>query len=109
MGDNKLAWPVEPNIDILSLIDIILSNFDLSNLRGYSRDIRIEPMAFEYDLIRSFATLKIELVYFFYYAVVVALIGAGRMNSGVHGFLIGPTPLVVSCVKAIAIHIINGE
>jgi hypothetical protein len=64
-------------------------------------------MAFEYDWIRSFATLKIELVYFFYYAIVVALIGAGRMNSGIHGFPIGPTHLVVSCLKAIAIHIIK--
>ena len=42
-------------------------------------------MAFEYDWIRSFATLKIELVYFFYYAVVVALFGAGRTNSGIRG------------------------
>ena len=69
----------------------------------------MKPMAFEYDWIRSFATLKIKLIYFFYYAVVVALIGAGRMNSGIRGFSIGPTPLVVSYVKAIAIHIINGE
>ena len=66
-------------------------------------------MAFEYDLIRSFATLKIELVYFLYYAIVVTLIGAGCTNSGIRGFPIGPTSLVVSCVKAIAIHIINGE
>jgi hypothetical protein len=66
-------------------------------------------MAFEYDWIRSFVTLKIELVYFFYYAIVVMLIGVGRMNSGIRGVPIGLTPLVVSCVKAIPIHIINGE
>jgi hypothetical protein len=96
-------------MDILSLIDRIVSIFNLSNLRGYSHDIRIEPLAFQYDWIRSFATLKIELVYFFYYAIVVALIGVGRTNSDIRGFLIRPTPLVVSCVKAIAIHIINGK
>ena len=66
-------------------------------------------MAFENHWIKSFGTLKVELVYFFDYAVIVTLIGAGRTNSGIHGFPIGPTPLVVSCVKAIAIHIINGE
>jgi hypothetical protein len=109
MGDNKLVWPVEPQYRILSLIDRILSNFDLSNLRGCSHDIRIKPMSFEYDWIRSFATLKIELVYFFYYVIVVVLIGVRRTNSGIRGFSIGPIPLVVSCVKVIAIHIINGE
>jgi hypothetical protein len=105
----NLCGLLSHNIDILSLIDRILSNFDLSNLRGCSHDIRIEPMAFEYEWIRSFATLKIELVYFFYYAVVVVLIGARRTNSNICGFLIQLTPLVVSCVKAIATHIINDE
>jgi hypothetical protein len=66
-------------------------------------------MAFEYNWIRSFATLKIELVYLFYYAVVVTLIGAGCTNFGIHGFPIRPILLVVSYVKAIAIHIINSE
>ena len=66
-------------------------------------------MAFEYHWIKIFGTLKVELVYFYDYAVIVALIGAGRMNSGICGLSIGPILLVASCVKAIAIHIINSE
>jgi hypothetical protein len=66
-------------------------------------------MAFEYDWLMTFAKLKVELVYFFDDVIVVTIIGVGRMNSGIRGFLIGPTELVASCVEAIAIHIIHGE
>ena len=66
-------------------------------------------MAFEYDWLMTSVKLKVELVYFFDYAVVVAVIGAGRTNSSIRGFSIGPTELVASCVEAIAIHIIYGE
>jgi len=81
----------------------------LSNLRGSSRDIGIEPMAFEYDWLMTSAKLKVELIYFFDYDVVVTVIGVGRTNSSIRGFSIGPTELVASCVEAIAIHIIYGE
>ena len=86
-----------------------MSNFSLSNLRGSSRDIGIEPMAFEYDWLMTSAKLKVELVYFFDYAVVVAVIGAGRTNSSACGASVGPTLLVASRAKVIAIRIINGE
>jgi hypothetical protein len=66
-------------------------------------------MAFEYDWLMTSAKLKVELVYFFDYAVVVAVIGAGRTNSSICGFLIRPTELVASCVEAIVIHIIYSE
>jgi len=97
------------NIDIVSFIDRILSNFDLPNLRGSSRDFMIEPMAFENHWIKSFGTLKVELIYFFDYAIIVTLIGARRTNSGARGASVGPTLLVASRAKAIAIRIINGE
>jgi hypothetical protein len=66
-------------------------------------------MAFEYDWLMTSTNLKVELIYFFDYVVVVTVIGAGRTNSNIHGFSIGPTELVASCVEAIAIHIIYGE
>ena len=97
------------NIDIVASIDGILPNFNLPKLRGRSRYIRIEPMAFEYDWIKRFATFKSELVYFFDYAVVVAVIGARRTNSGIRGSSVWATLFVSCCVKAISIHIINGK
>ena len=66
-------------------------------------------MAFENHWIKSFGTLKVELVYFFDYAVIVVLIGAERTNFGARGASVGPTLLVASRAKAIAIRIINGE
>ena len=97
------------NIDIVASIDRILPNFDLPKLRGRSRYIRIEPMAFEYDWIKRFATLKSELVYFFDYAIVVTVIGARRTNSGIRGSSVWATLFVSCCVKALSIHIINGK
>jgi hypothetical protein len=97
------------NIDIISTIDRILSNFNLPNVIGSSRDIRIEPMAFEYHWFKSFRAQELELVYFFNYAIIVETIVAWRTNSCARGLLAGPTLLIPSHAKAIAIHIINGE
>jgi hypothetical protein len=97
------------NIDIISTIDGILSNFDLPNVIGSSRDIRIEPMAFEYHWFKSFGARELKLVYFFDYAIIVETIVAGRTNSCARGLSVRPTLLIASRAKAIAIHIINGE
>jgi len=66
-------------------------------------------MAFEYHWVKRFGALKVELVYFFDYAVIVTIIGAGRTNSCARGLPVGPTLFVPSRAKAIAIHIINVE
>ena len=66
-------------------------------------------MAFEYDWIKRFATMKHEFVYFFNSFVVLNPIKAWRKNSGIWGSSIGPTLLVGCCVKAIAIHVITGK
>jgi hypothetical protein len=97
------------NIDIVSIIFGILSNFGKPNLKVFSHDIRIEPIAFEYHWLQRTATLEFELVYLFDYAVIVLLIIAGRTNSAARGFLLGPALLVASSAKAIAIDIISGE
>jgi hypothetical protein len=97
------------NIDIFSSIDGIMSNFDLPNVIVSSSFIRIEPMAFEYHWFKLFRALKVELVYFFNYAIIVEIIVAGRTNSCARGLSGGPTLLVASRAKAIAIHIINDE
>jgi hypothetical protein len=97
------------NIDIISTIDRILSNFDLPNVIDPSHDIRIEPMAFEYHWFKSFGAWELELVYFFDYAIIVETIVAGCTNSYARGLSSGPTLLVPSYAKMIAIHIINGE
>jgi hypothetical protein len=66
-------------------------------------------MAFEYHWLKIFGTPKVELVYFFNYAVIVLLICAGRTNSRASGFAVRTILLVASGAKAIAIDIINGE
>jgi hypothetical protein len=66
-------------------------------------------MVFEYHWLQRTATLEFELVYLFDYAVIVLLIITGRTNTAARGFLLGPTLLVASTAKAIAIDIINGE
>jgi hypothetical protein len=65
-------------------------------------------MAFEYHWPKRTATLEFELVYLFE-CVVIVLIIVGRTNSAARGFLLGPTLLVSSSAKAIAIDIINDE
>ena len=66
-------------------------------------------MAFEYDGIKRFGTMKLEFVYFFNSSIILDLINVGRKNSGTCGSLIGPTLLVACCVKAISIHVITGK
>jgi hypothetical protein len=66
-------------------------------------------MAFEYHWPKRTATLEFELVYLFECVVIVLLIIVGRTNSAARGFLLGPTLLVASSAKAIAIDIINDE
>jgi hypothetical protein len=105
----NLCGLLSHNIDIISMIHAIMSNFDLPNLRCSSDGIWIEPMASEYNYIERFCTLKRELKYFFNYAIIVAIIGAGRTNSGIRGASIGPTLLITSRVKAIPIDIVNCE
>jgi hypothetical protein len=69
----------------------------------------IEPMAFEYDRIKRFATLKLKFIYFFKSSIILDPITAGHENSGICGTSIGPTLLVSCCVKAISIHVISGK
>ena len=66
-------------------------------------------MAFEYNGIKRFATMKHEFVYFFNSSVVLDPIKAWRKNSSICGSSIGPTLLVACCVKAIAIHVITDK
>ena len=66
-------------------------------------------MAFEYDWIKRFATMKHEFVYFFKSSIVLVPINAWRKNFGICGSSIGLTLLVACCVKVIAIHIITGK
>ena len=66
-------------------------------------------MAFEYNGIKRFATMKHEFVYFFNSFVIVNPIYALRKNSSICGSLIGLTLLMACCVKAISIHVITGK
>ena len=66
-------------------------------------------MAFEYDRIKRFGTIKSKLVYFFNSSIIVEAISAGRKNSTICGFFIRPTLLVACYVKAISIHVITGK
>jgi len=77
-------------------------------MRGLSHFVRIKPMAFEYDRLKRFATMKYEFIDFFNYAIILDPIKACRTNSGICCSSIGPTLLVAFCVKAISIYIISG-
>jgi hypothetical protein len=66
-------------------------------------------MAFEYDRIKRFATMKLEFIYFFNSSIILGPIKAGHKNSEICGSSIGPTLLVACCVKAISIHVIAGK
>ena len=66
-------------------------------------------MAFEYDRIQRFATMKLEFVYCFNSSIILDPIKALRKNSGICGFSIGPNLLVPCCVKVIFIHVIIGK
>jgi hypothetical protein len=66
-------------------------------------------MAFEYDKIKRFATMKREFVYFFNSSIILDPIKAGRKNSSIRGSSIGPTLLTSCFVKVISIHVITGK
>jgi len=66
-------------------------------------------MTFEYDKIKIFGTMKLELIYFFDSSIIVDPILAGRKSSGTCGSLVRSTLLVVCCVKAISIHVITNK
>jgi hypothetical protein len=66
-------------------------------------------MAFEYDRIKRFATMKLEFVYFFNSSIILDPIKARHKNSGACGFSIGLTRLVACCVKTISIHVITSK
>jgi len=77
-------------------------------MRGPSYFVRIKPMAFEYDRLKRFATMKSEFIDFFNYAIILDPIKGCRTNSEICGSSIGPTLLAPFCVKVISIHIITG-
>jgi len=66
-------------------------------------------MAFEYDRFQRFRPMKHEFVYFFDSSIVLEPIVSYCKNSGICGSSIGPTLLVLCCVKAISIHIISSK
>ena len=98
---------VRHNKDIFCLIDGILSNLDLTNIRAPFRWSRIEPVAFEHDETKRFRTIKWKFIDFFDYAMILEAIRARSTNSAVCGFSMGPSSLVACCVKVISIHIIT--
>jgi hypothetical protein len=53
-------------------------------------------MAFEYDQIRRYATMKCEFLYFFNSSIILDPIYTRRKNSGICGSSIGPPLLVAS-------------
>ena len=64
-------------------------------------------MAFEYDEIKRFGTMKLEFVYFSNFSIILDLINVGRKNFRTCGSSIGPTLLVACCAKVISIHVIT--
>jgi hypothetical protein len=95
------------NPDIVTFIDGIQSSLDKPKMRVLSRYLRIKPLAFEYNRIKSFGTTKLEFVYFFKYPIIGLAISAGRHSTGIVGPSMWPSLLVACCVKAIPIHIIK--
>jgi hypothetical protein len=87
-----------------------LSNFDYPNTSSSpSHYFRIKPIAFEYDRIKRFATIKVEFIYFVNYSIILDPILARRKNSGTCGSSIGLTLLLACSVKVISIHVITGK
>jgi hypothetical protein len=64
-------------------------------------------MAFEYDGIERFGTIKIEFVYFFNSSIILDIIKAGSKNSGICGLSIGSTCLMAYRPKTISINVIT--
>jgi len=77
-------------------------------MRSPSHFVRIKPIAFEYDRLKRFATMKCEFIDFFNYDIIIDPIKGCRTNARICGSSIGPTLLVAFCVKAISIDIITG-
>jgi hypothetical protein len=50
------------NKDIFSLIDGIMSNLNLTNIRAPFRQLRIEPVAFEHDKTKRFLFIKWKFI-----------------------------------------------
>jgi hypothetical protein len=63
-------------------------------------------MTFEYHWSYWFGTIKIEFIYFFDSSKIIDLVKAGRKDYGTHCFSIGPTLVVVCCVKTVSINVI---
>jgi hypothetical protein len=63
-------------------------------------------MTFEYHWSKRFETIKIELIYFFDSSKIIDIVKAGRKDSRTRCFPIGPTFVVVCCVKTISIDVI---
>jgi hypothetical protein len=64
-------------------------------------------MAFEYDGIERFGTMKTEFVYFFNSSIILNIIKAGSKNSRICGLSIGSTCLMASHPKTISINVIT--
>jgi hypothetical protein len=52
--------------------------------------------------------MKIEFIYFFDSSKIIDIVKAGRKDSRTRCFSIGPTLVVVCCVKAVSIDVIPG-
>jgi hypothetical protein len=66
-------------------------------------------MAFEYDRIKRFGTIKSKFIYFFNSSIIVEAISVGSKNSAICGSSIGPTLLVACYMKVIPIHVITSK
>jgi hypothetical protein len=64
-------------------------------------------MAFEYDGIKRFGTIKLEFVYFFNYSIILDPIKARRKNFRTCSFSIRSTLLVACCAETISIYVIT--
>ena len=78
-------------------------------MRSPSHFVRIKPIAFEYDRLKRFATMKCEFIDFFNYDIIIDPIKGCRTNARICGSSIGPTLLVSCRVKPISIHIISSK
>jgi glycosyltransferase involved in cell wall biosynthesis len=68
--------------------------------------LRVKPMTFEYHWSKRFGTIKIELIYFFNSSKIIDIVKVGRKDSRTRCFPIGPTFVVVCCVKTVSIDVI---
>jgi hypothetical protein len=71
-----------------------------------SRHLRVQPMTFEYHWSKRFGTIKIEFIYLFDSSKIIDIVKAGRKDSRTRCFPIGPTLVIVCCVKTVSIDVI---